>query len=290
MAEIYYSRACDRKAFVRKVLEIFQGELVGKRKIFCKPNLVSHEGYPTTTHPDMVEALAEGLAGREIILGDAAAVDLPDPHLVLNQHELGQVCRKWGVSWVDLYQTVQVERKSPRGYSLQLSSLPFACDYVISLPVLKVHFICDLTGALKNQFGYLSPGERLRMHYNPEFPEEMREGFLLLAEGLGVKLPLEAKDLHQGIAEVNAVAPPHLFIMDGVRTLLEANEKRHGGREAELGILLAGTDPVSLDCYGMKMLQSVEPRLRGMAPEEIGYLRLAMEYGLGSPDYELVEI
>lgn len=290
MAEIYYSRTCDRKAFVRKVLELFQEELAGKRKIFCKLNLVSHEGYPTTTHPEMVEALVEGLVGRELILGDAAAVDLTDPHAVLEQHELSQACRRLGVGWVDLYQTAQVERSSPRGYPLQLSSLPFACDYVISLPVLKVHFICDLTGALKNQFGYLSPGERLRMHYNPEFPQEMREGFLLLAEGLGVKLPLEAKDLHQGIAEVNVLAPPHLFIVDGVRTLLEANEKRHGGREAELGILLAGKDPVSLDCYGLKLLQSLEPRLRGRGPEEIGYLRLAMEYGLGSPDYELVEI
>ena len=290
MSTVFYRRTHERGAFVHKILEIFREKTADRKKIFLKPNLVSHEDYPTTTHPETLRAVLEELADRTIIMGDAAAVDLMDAEEALRQHPLSQLGRDLGIPLVDLYQTTQVDRTSPRGYSLKISSLPLDCDYVISLPILKVHLLCDITGALKNQFGYLAKEERLRLHYRPDLPPEMKEGFQLLAQSLGINTPLESKDLAQGIAEVNAIAPAQLFIVDAVETLLQANEQRHGGTRAELGLLLAGTDPVALDCYGLKLLQEMEPKLKGKNPEDIDYLRLAIAYGLGSPEFQLVEV
>jgi uncharacterized protein (DUF362 family) len=292
-AIIYVQETRDRKAFVQKVWDIWAEKIsvLQPKKILIKPNIVSHESYPTTTHPDTLGAILEILsrsASYELIVGDAAAVDLPDPSQVIHNHPLNNVCQRYSVPLLDLYQTKQVYRESPRGYSLELSALPLESELVISLPVLKVHFICQMTGALKNQYGYLGKGERLMMHYDPNFPEEIRAGFQHMANQAGIKGAIIKKDLDQGIAEVNALAMPQLFIVDAIETLVEANEQRHGGTIQSLGQMFAGTDPVALDCYGLTLLQKIEPKLADKRPSDIRYLKLAMEYGLGIPDYQLV--
>jgi len=292
-ATIYVQETQDRKGFVRQVLDLFAEKLAipQRRKVFIKPNMVSHEDYPTTTHPDTLDAVLEYVSRslrHEVVVGDAAAVDLPDPGQAILNHPLRKVCKTHGVPMLDLYQERQLYRESPRGYPIKLSAIPVESDFVISLPVLKVHFICQMTGALKNQYGYLAKGERLMMHYDPNFPEEIREGFQAMAAADGITGTLVKKDLDQGIAEVNALAMPHLFIIDAIETLIEANEQRHGGIRQPLGQMFAGTDPVALDCYGLSLLQKLEPKLSHKTPLDIRYIKLAIDYGLGSPDYQLV--
>ncbi len=41
---------------------------------------------------------------------------------------------------------------------------------------------------------------------------------------------------------------------------------------------------------GLRVLQEVEPRLRGMSPADIRHLNYAIEYGVGSPQFEVQEI
>lgn len=294
-AIIYVRETQDRKGFVQQVLDLFAEKLALPQcqKLFIKPNIVSHEDYPTTTHPNTLDALLEYISRSsqpEVTVGDAAAVDLPDTGQVLLNHLLRKVCEAQGIPLLDLYQERQLYKESPRGYPLELSAIPIESDLVISLPVLKVHFICQITGALKNQYGYLAKGERLMMHYDPNFPEEVREGFRALAVEAGITGTLVKKDLDQGIAEVNAMAMPQLFIVDAIETLVGANEQRHGGIRQHLGQMFAGTDPVALDCYGLTLLQKLEPKLFHKTPSDIRYLKLAIEYGLGSPDYQLVSI
>lgn len=292
---IYTRETQDRKGFVRQALDLFAEELAitQRKKVFIKPNIVSHEDYPTTTHPDTLNTLLEYFSRYslpEVTVGDAAAVDLPDTSQVLLTHPLRKVCETHEVPLLDLYRERQLYKESPRGYPIQLSAIPVESDFVISLPVLKVHHICQITGALKNQYGYLAKGERLMMHYDLNFPEEIREGFQALAAEAGITGTLVKKDLDQGIAEVNAMAMPNLFIVDAIETLIEANEQRHGGIRQPLGQMFAGTDPVALDSYGLTLLQKVEPKLSHKTPLDIGYIKLAIEYGLGSPDYQLVSI
>jgi len=294
-ALIYLEETTDRKAFVEKIWGIFAEKFppTSHQKVFIKPNVVSQEDYPTTTHPDTLETLLD-LLGRsgytQIEVGDAAAVDLPDPSQVIREHQLGRVCQQFGIPLRDLYQERFIQRESPRGYSLEMSALPLEADLIISLPVLKVHFICQLTGALKNQYGYLAKTERIRMHYDPNFPEEIKEAFQQMADQAGLKGSISRKDLDQGIAEVNVLARPHLFIVDAIETLVEANEQRHGGTKRFLGKMFAGTDPVALDCYGLSLLKEIEPKLADTSPQDIRYLQLAREYGLGSSDYQLIPI
>ena len=200
-----------------------------------KPNIVSYESYPTTTHPEVLEAVLKRLGGREIVVGDAPAIDAGRSSRILRKSSLNEVCNRYGVKLLNLYSEKMKTVKSPRGYRVKLSVLPLYCDYVISLPVLKIHGMVGLSGALKNQFGYLSKQNRLLMH-------------------------CKFKNINKGVAEVNAAIPTNLFIIDAFETMIEAQECRHGGCPAKLNTMIAGTDPVSLDLFGLQLLKKLEPK------------------------------
>ncbi len=263
-SKIYLSRTGDRPAFVKKVFEIFKDEIKGKR-VFLKPNIVSHEPYPTTTHPDVLGALLDLLKGQETGCGDAPAAELFRPTQVIRNHDLAKVCAKRGVELLNLYDHPTPKQESPRGFSIRFSALPAQYDYVISLPVLKSHINVKMTGALKNHFGYLARRERPRVH-------------------------IRSNKLEQSIAELHVMMPAQLFIVDAVTTLTGGNEMRHGGKPVHLGYMLAGKDPVALDAFGLTLLYKTDPKLNGIGPEDIKHIRLAREYGVGRFEYEVEEI
>jgi len=258
---IYVAETSNRKDFVTKIMKIFKAQLDQAKSVFIKPNIVSSEPYPTTTHPKTLDALLGHLSDRKLVIGDGHAVDTGYTKNILNDSPLKEICNNHDVNLVNLYKKKMKKWKSPRGYTIKTSTLPLECDFVISLPVLKAHKQCGLSGALKNQFGYLSKLDRIFMH-------------------------TKIKDLHKGIAEVNIACPTNLFIVDAVQTLTKAQECRHGGCPAKLGTMIAGTDPVSLDTFGHKLLQKVDPSLE----ENIKHLNYAQEYGVGKRDYITIKI
>jgi uncharacterized protein (DUF362 family) len=265
MPIVYRSKTGNRKAFVTYVLREMTQKIEATQTVFVKVNLVSSEPCPTTTHPDTLEAVLEFLRDKRVMVGDAPAIDALGTDRIVQNSALKQVCDARGVPFVNLYKTVPRKIKSPRGYRFTMYTLPMEQDLVISLPVLKSHNVCRMSGALKNQFGYLPRRERLVMHVG-------------------------AKDIHKGIAELNVAAKPDVLIVDAVQTLVCAQEARHGGEPVDLDYMLAGTDPVALDCLGLEILREVEPRLAGAAPQDVPQLRYAIEYGVGSPEFDVREV
>ena len=262
---VYWSKTDKRKEFTKGILGIFESEIDEAQTFLVKPNLVSSESYPTTTHPEVLDAVLEFLSGKDVVVADAPAVDAGSSKKIVENSALREVCDSYGVPFINLYETKAEKFASPRGYRFHIFTLPLEKDIVISLPVLKTHNQCQMTGALENQFGYLPRRERILMH-------------------LGIK------NIHKGIAELSVAAKPHLFIIDAVQTFIGAQEVRHGGRIEDLGYMLAGTDPVSLDCFGLELLQGVEPRLGGKSPEEIPYLKYSLDYQVGSREFKAEEI
>jgi uncharacterized protein (DUF362 family) len=261
MSVIYSAKICDRKDFVTKTIKIFKTQIDQASNIFIKPNIVSSELYPTTTHPQILDTLLGHLTDREVIVGDGHAVDTWYTKDVIENSPLKEICSHHSVELVNLYDKKMKKWKSPRGYTLTISTLPLECDYVISLPVLKAHKQCGLSGALKNQFGYLSKLDRIFMH-------------------------AKIKNIHKGIAEVNLACPTNLFIVDAVETLIKAQECRHGGCPAKLNTMLAGTDPVNLDAFGQKLLQKIDPSLE----ENVKHLNYAQQYGIGKKNHTIIKI
>jgi len=265
MSIVYWSKTDNRKEFVKKAMGIFESEINKTQTFLVKPNLVSSEPYPTTTHPETLGAVLEVLLGKDVVVADAPAVDAGRSKKIVQNSALKGVCDSYGVPFTNLYETKAEKFASPRGYRFHIFTLPLEKEVVISLPVLKTHNQCQMTGALKNQFGYLPRRERIFMH-------------------MGIK------NIHKGIAELCVAAKPHLFIIDAVQTFIGAQEVRHGGRIEDLGYMLAGTDPVSLDCFGLELLQEVEPKLEGKSPEDVPYVKCSLDYQVGSREFKAEEI
>jgi len=262
---VYRTRSEDRATFIKTVFERLEvrKEASGK-SILLKPNIVSHEPYPTTTHPETIETCVQLLSGigKKLIVADGPAWDAGDSASVIDGHPLKKTCDALGVTIADLIGEGSRKVKT-RSYELAVSEMAFEYDYIISLPVLKSHGM-GLTGALKNQFGFVQSEEKLRSH--------------------------RVRDMNAVIAEINEVFRPSLYIVDAVQTMVVTNEVRHGGEPHDLGYLLAGTDPVSLDAAGLELLKEVEPKLDGKRLEDIHHVKHAAGLGVGEERYEIVEV
>ncbi|MFX1410960.1 MAG: DUF362 domain-containing protein [Promethearchaeota archaeon] len=264
MSIIYFSKNPDRKRFVTSLLSRFRNSIKGK--VLIKVNLVSYNPYPTTTHPQMIEAVYDQIKSNasEIICGDGHSIDLPTKKI--EKHPIIEKCKELGISFINFYEHPFKKVKSYRNFTLKVSEIPFQQDFIISLPILKDHFTVNLTNALKDKFGYLSKAERLKMH-------------------------TKFKNINKGIAELNTVIKSNLIICDALKVLVKAQEFRHGGIEKNLDYLFAGTDPIALDFYGYKLLRPISIKLKNMDnPLQIKYIKYALDYGVGSKDYNLAEI
>lgn len=267
MSTVFVQRTENREAFIRTVFQRLktQDNAYGKT-VLLKPNIVSYEPYPTTTNLQTIESCVRmlSLVTKHIIVADGTAPDAGDSVAIITKHPLKRCCDSLGITISDI-NAQGVKSIKTRSYELEVSSMAFDVGFIISLPVLKSHNICDLTGALKNNLGFLSFKEKGRLHGR-------------------------SHDVHRITAELNLIIKPDLYIVDAIKTLINTNEVRHGGKLANLGYMLAGTDPVSLDVAGLELLKEVEPRLKNKQWSDILHIRYAVDLGIGNPQYQIVEL
>ena len=269
MSDVYIAleSSTTKYGFVRGVLTQYADTIEEAETVFVKPNVVSDEPYPTTTDPFVLDVVLTFLSGYRVVVGDGPAYDYSwrgKPGAVPQGHPLRHVCDAHGVKLVNLNLRKHVKRQTPYGFDLSLSVVPRSFDVKISLPVLKRHVTCTMTGAVKNQFGLLDLGERSAMHRG-------------------------TPDIHKAIAAIASIESCNIFILDAVETLLQAEEVRHGGKQAFLGYMLAGTDPLALDSAGFDLLKWRDRSFVHQSAQDVAHLAYAAKFGVGSLNYTLVD-
>ena len=129
---------------------------------------------------------------------------------------------------------------------------PFlAADKMINIPIAKHHSLTGATLGMKNWYGILG-GQRQRLHQR----------------------------IHESLADLAAFMRPTLTIIDAYRVLLRNGPG--GGNLEDVALkktLIAGTDPVALDAYAAKAFWN-------LGLDDLLYLRLASQRGLGTPQFE----
>lgn len=260
MKEVLIEKTKNRKDFVKRAFEYFKvkREIKRAKKILLKPNIVSFEPYPTTTHPEVLRACLESLLelGKEVIVADGPAFDAGNSQKIIENHPLKRVCNQFKIELINLNKG-PFKKVKTKSFVFEISPLVSECDFIISLPVFKSHTACLITGALKNQYGFLSPKDKVRFH------------------------TLFGQDINKAIAELNQAIKIDFWIMDLVETLIGAQEVRHGGERKFVGYMLAGRNPVTLDTEGLKLLKKVDPSLRTKTPKDILHLKWAIGFRLG---------
>ncbi len=121
-------------------------------------------------------------------------------------------------------------------------------DVYINLPVLKHHSLSRLSLGLKNTMGLIGKN-RGKIHTS----------------------------FDKKIVDLNRVLVPQLTVLDATR-ILRSNGPSGGdiADVEEWKTVIAGTDPVIVDAWGVKLF--------GLEPASLGWLRYAEQAGLGSMD------
>lgn len=122
-------------------------------------------------------------------------------------------------------------------------------DKLINVPVAKHHNLSGYTAAMKNWYGSLG-GRRNRLHQN----------------------------IDVSIADLATFLQPTLTIVDAVRVLMRNGPQ--GGNVADardMHTVIASIDQVAADAFGCTLI--------GKTPEELPYLRMGRERGLGTTDW-----
>jgi uncharacterized protein (DUF362 family)/Pyruvate/2-oxoacid:ferredoxin oxidoreductase delta subunit len=247
-------------AAVEAVFAAFPLELAGKR-VLVKPNILGGHTpeKAVTTHPLLVAAVIEYLkkSGAMPMVGDNSGV-----------HGYGRSDQAARVSKImdaagDCF--ISLGRKPVRQdlVSRDISHVMIAedvltADIVINLPKLKTHGLTFYTGAVKNTFGYVTGGDKMRVH----------------------ALAVTPKRFAEALVDIYAIRPPELNIMDAVEAM-EGNGPSNG-RVRRVGKLLASDNAVCLDATAL--------RLVGKKPEIIPHLKIAAAKGLGTIDAETIHV
>jgi len=125
-------------------------------------------------------------------------------------------------------------------------------DKVINVPVAKHHNLSKYTGAMKNWYGLLG-GRRNRLHQN----------------------------IDVSVADLATFMRPTLTIVDATRVLLRNGPQGGNIDDAkDMHQVIASLDQVAADAYGATLI--------GELPENVKYLKLGHERGIGNMNWQQV--
>ena len=223
-------------------------------RVLLKVNLLTGKApeKAVTTHPDVVRGVIELVqaAGGIPLVGDSPGVG-----------GLKSVAEKTGIlAVVEATGARLVEFTNPQEVAgsgifkrLALAEAYLAADKVINLPKLKTHEMMTMTCAVKNLFGTVVGTAKAGWHLKAGADREMFARMLL---------------------EIYLLRPPELTIVDAI-TAMEGDGPSSGDPR-QVGLLLAGTNPVAVDV--------IAAEIAGI-PKKLLYVeRVAQTLGLDGAD------
>ena len=141
------------------------------------------------------------------------------------------------------------------------------CDFLIDVPVMKVHENCGVTACFKNYVGtgprcvYATPGIFWNADLHSQYSVDAR--------------------IDTFIADLAAFHPPDFNVVDGIRGLQYTEHNNNlPDQMVRNNLVVAGEDTVATD--------AVVARLLGFNPADIDYLHMGAARGLGT--YNLAQI
>jgi len=227
-------------------------------KVLIKPNI----GWDRTpemaacTNPEVVKALVE--LAREAGAKNVTVIDNTTNQAKRCYVRSGilEAAKAAGASMPYVDET-RVKRMALKGEWLKEWDIlldVLEADKIINVPIAKHHSLCRLTMGMKNWLGALG-GARNQLH----------------------------QSLDRAMVDLAAFFKPTLTVLDAYRILVRNGPQ--GGRVSDTKLVktvVAGTDPVAVDAMGASFFD--------IKPQELLYLKLAQERGLGKFELEKLRI
>lgn len=257
MSKIFNIFGSDAHVMTKELLETSEAfKLVSPDKdVALKPNLVV-SGTPDNgaiTHAGVLSGCIEyflehGIKKISIIesswVGDETI-------RAMKRAGYDKVCEQYNVPFYDLKKDKVKSVDTPIG-PIDICERALNAGLLVNLPVLKGHCQTVMTCALKNLKGCLPDREKRRFH------------------SLGLTKP---------IAALGAVLKTGLIIVDSICGDLSFEE---GGNPIQTNRMYLGTDPVTIDAFGCKLM--------GLDLDDVKYVKLAEKFGAGNSIFDQADV
>ena len=273
MSKVYIVKCPDYSHVEVKLAELL--EMMGgveqfvkpKQRIALKPNLLSaaDPSKAITTHPSVVAAAGKLFAK---VAGSVTVVESPGAGYNYDKKSLEKTYQACGMqdaaknAGIELSYDTSFEAVSfPEGKLVKRFEVitPIRqCDGYINLCKLKTHSLMFMTGGVKNIFGVI-PGRSKPGYHGTMTTRELFAGMLL---------------------DLAALVPPKLTIMDAVIGM--EGDGPSNGTPRQIGLLIASTDPLSLDIVASEIMGLaeeknpllVEAKKRNMHPSSLDEVQI----------------
>jgi uncharacterized protein (DUF362 family)/ferredoxin len=236
------------------------------QRVLLKPNLLA--GKPpeaaVTTHPSLVKVVTKMVrqAGAEVLVGDSPGIGTFER--VAQKTGISSAAEAAGGLMVPFAET-RVVGATGTFRQLELATVYLDADVVINLPKLKTHEMMTMTCGVKNLYGAVVGAAKAGLHLTAGHSKQLFAGLLL---------------------EIAHIRPVALTIVDGI-IAMEGNGP-NSGTPRQLGVLLAGENPVAVDTVAARLTGipphllpvEQEARRRGLSGTELAQITLCGDFPL----------
>ncbi len=225
--------------------------------VAIKPNIswARRPDLAATTHPEVMEAvieLCQEAGAKKIRIVDNT---IHDARRCFAVSGAGRIAKKTGADLVYPRSSLMKKMKL-QGNRLDVWPVfvPLVeADKLINLPVAKHHSLSTLTLGMKNWIGGVG-GSRWSLH----------------------------QDIHQTIVDLAQFFKPAVTLIDAIRIMTKNGPS--GGSTADVSVkntVILSNDPVAADAMGALLFNR--------KPKQIGFIRLAQKWGLGTYDFQKLD-
>jgi len=255
-------------AATKKALEAIGGisRFVKKgQRVVLKPNMsfARTPDLSATTHPLVVatvaQACVEAGAPQVLVLDHT----LHRPELCLERTGIREACKNIsGVHVLALQErTFFREVKISKGEvleSVEIVKEILDGHILINMPVAKSHSATGVSLGMKGLMGLVWDRESFHSRFN----------------------------INQAIADLGAVIRPQLTVLDATRALVSGGPGGPG-EVKKPNLIIAGTDPVAVDSYGVSIVPWYGQNFKG---RQVEHLLAAYQKGLGKIDIDQLKV
>ncbi|VGO16484.1 hypothetical protein PDESU_05075 [Pontiella desulfatans] len=266
--EVHVVHGADAYANTLTVLDAFDLTAVNGKTVLLKPNVgrMSEVGSGVNTNPKVVAAAIDAFraAGAIVSIGESPITGVKTME-AFELSGIADVAREKDCPLIDMDERKPVITPVPEGKvidSLKICADVFDFDFVVSIPVMKIHMHTGATLSIKNMKGCLWRRSKVDLHMLPQL------------EGT------TDKSLDIAIGDMAGVLRPHFALIDGSIGLEGLGPG--AGTPKELNVVLAGGDGFAAD--------AVACRLMGRKAEEIPHLRIGAANGFGIIDLDRIRV
>jgi uncharacterized protein (DUF362 family) len=231
-----------------------------------KPNFNSQDALPLSTDLGFLAAAIEILqdAGAKVTVGELSGRAFWPTEKVIADLGVMPVLHRYGVQFINFQydEWITMEVDGQYWQSIRVPRSIYEVEKRVYLANMRCHSTGRYSGALKLSVGWIDLEDRDYLHED--------------------RVSVETK-----VPELNLGWQPDLVLVDGRRSTVSMHGR---GDYVYPNVIMASGDMVAVDTEIVKILkQYPERNWLNLPLEEIGQIKAAVQLGLGSMEYDLVE-